>query len=85
MGLNKLYNALADGVHVDLTRLHDELDRHVAAAYGWPAGVENDDEKILIRLSKLNRAISSGKRPYAPFETSRAETTGLFGTSAGTE
>jgi len=85
VGLNKLYNALADGVHVDLTRLHDELDRHVAAAYGWPAGVENDDEKILIRLSKLNRAISSGKRPYAPFETSRAETTGLFGTSAGTE
>jgi restriction-modification enzyme MmeI-like protein len=36
-----------------LRRLHDELDRAVFAAYGWPADL--DDDELLTRLVALNR------------------------------
>jgi hypothetical protein len=36
-----------------LRRLHDELDRSVLAAYGWPADL--GDEDLLARLVSLNR------------------------------
>lgn len=36
-----------------LAELHDELDREVASAYGWP--VDLPDEELLIRLAALNR------------------------------
>jgi hypothetical protein len=37
-----------------LRELHDELDRAVAEAYGWPADLS--DEDILFRLVELNAA-----------------------------
>ena len=36
-----------------LRRLHDDLDRAVFAAYGWPADLSDDD--LLARLAALNR------------------------------
>ena len=36
-----------------LQRLHDDLDRAVLAAYGWPADIGDDD--LLTRLVNLNR------------------------------
>ncbi len=36
-----------------LRRLHDDLDRAVLAAYGWPADISDDD--LLTRLVDLNR------------------------------
>ena len=36
-----------------IRRLHDDLDRAVFAAYGWPADLSDDD--ILVRLRRLNR------------------------------
>jgi hypothetical protein len=36
-----------------LRRLHDDLDRAVFAAYGWPADLGEDD--LLVRLVALNR------------------------------
>jgi hypothetical protein len=36
-----------------LRRLHDELDRAVSAAYGWPADLRDDE--LLSRLVALNR------------------------------
>jgi len=45
--------AIHDGGLVTILRqLHDELDAAVADAYGWPANLP--DEKILVRLVKLN-------------------------------
>lgn len=41
-----------DGLVLILAELHDRLDRAVAAAYGWPA--ELDDEGALDRLVALN-------------------------------
>lgn len=37
-----------------LKNIHDRIDAEVAAAYGWPADL--DDEAILTRLVELNRA-----------------------------
>ncbi len=37
-----------------LAGLHDRLDAAVAAAYGWPADISEDD--ALARLLDLNRA-----------------------------
>jgi hypothetical protein len=36
-----------------LGRLHDDLDRAVFAAYGWPADLDDDD--LLVHLIDLNR------------------------------
>ncbi len=41
-----------DGLVTVLREIHDELDRLVAAAYGWPADISDDD--ILARLVDLN-------------------------------
>lgn len=43
-----------DGLVSTLVALHDRLDALVAAAYGWPAGL--DDQQILERLVALNAA-----------------------------
>ncbi len=37
IGLTRLYNEVEDGAYADLRKLHVQLDRAVAAAYGWPA------------------------------------------------
>lgn len=67
IGLTTLYNAVQEGAWADLKALHLELDRAVAACYGWPARVAQDDDEIVRRLTDLNRQIVSGEREYAPF------------------
>ncbi len=68
IGLTKLYNAVDEGAWTDLTALHRELDVAVAACYGWPASVAQDDREIVRRLTELNREITEGRRPYVPFD-----------------
>src|SRR5690349_13045591 len=41
-----------DGLVLILKELHDRLDAEVAAAYGWPADISDND--ILARLVALN-------------------------------
>jgi hypothetical protein len=41
------------GLVAVIRRLHDDLDRAVFAAYGWPADISDDD--LLARLVALNR------------------------------
>jgi hypothetical protein len=49
--LTNLYNARPAW----LANAHDQLDRAVWAAYGWPeAPAETDDQRILARLLELN-------------------------------
>lgn len=67
IGLTRLYNAVDDGAWTDLKDLHRELDVAVAASYGWPASVAQDDREIVRRLTELNRDISEGRREYTPF------------------
>ena len=42
-----------DGLVLILKELHDKLDEAVAAAYGWPADLSDND--ILVRLVALNQ------------------------------
>jgi hypothetical protein len=69
IGLTTLYNRMDDGAYADLKALHKTLDEAVAACYGWPKKVAQDDAALVARLSDLNRAIVTGERPYHPFET----------------
>ena len=68
IGLTKLYNQMDEGAWADLRALHRRLDEAVAAAYGWPASIAQDADETNRRLLELNRAITAGERPYAPFE-----------------
>ena len=47
------------GLVAVLREVHDELDRLVAAAYGWPADLSDDD--ILARLVDLNAERARGE------------------------
>lgn len=67
IGLTKLYNAMDEGAWTDLKDLHRQLDEAVAACYGWPASVAQDDVEIVRRLTALNAAIAQGVRSYEPF------------------
>lgn len=67
IGLTTLYNAMDDGAWADLKALHRQLDVAVAACYGWPAAVAQDDDELVRRLTQLNREITEGERPYDPF------------------
>jgi type II restriction/modification system DNA methylase subunit YeeA len=58
--LTKLYNQRPAW----LDHAHRELDAAVAAAYGWPA--ELSDEEILARLFELNQARARRPRVAAP-------------------
>lgn len=69
MGLTKLYNLMDEGGFTDLAALHKALDVAVAEAYGWPSSVAQDAAELVKRLTELNRQISTGERPYAPFST----------------
>jgi hypothetical protein len=69
LGLTRLYNLVDEGAYADLKALHRELDEAVAACYGWPRSVAQDDDEIVRRLLKLNQEIVSGDRPYAPFDS----------------
>lgn len=50
--LTALYNTRGTPAGVWLDNLHRELDTAVAAAYGWPSEISNDD--ALVRLLALN-------------------------------
>lgn len=67
IGLTTLYNAVDDGAYADLKVLHRRLDEAVAESYGWPKATGQDDAGIVVRLTELNRQISTGERAYAPF------------------
>jgi hypothetical protein len=55
--LTNLYNERLAGNVAWLDHAHRDLDAAVAAAYGWPADLT--DEQILERLFKLNQARAS--------------------------
>jgi hypothetical protein len=69
IGLTTLYNAMDDGAWADLTKLHRVLDESVAACYGWPKSVAQNDAEIVRRLTALNTEITQGRRTYNPFGT----------------
>lgn len=56
-----------DGAYADLKALHREVDEAIADCYGWPKSVAQDDAELVRRLLELNREITEGERPYAPF------------------
>ncbi|MEP6815527.1 MAG: hypothetical protein ABI873_08265 [Marmoricola sp.] len=39
----------------------------MAECYGWPRSAAQDPKELVRRLTELNRAITEGGRPYAPF------------------
>jgi len=67
IGLTKLYNECDEGAHTELRELHDQLDRAVGDAYGWPVSVLSDPVEITSRLLALNSAIAKGEQEYTPF------------------
>lgn len=67
IGLTKLYNECDEGAHKELRELHDQLDRAVSDAYGWPPSVLSDPVEITSRLLVLNAAIAAGEQEYTPF------------------
>lgn len=67
IGLTRLYNEVEEGAYADLRELHEQLDRAVAAAYGWPASVATDADESNRRLLELNLAIAAGEVEYDPF------------------
>ena len=67
IGLTTLYNAVEDGAWADLAALHRQLDVAVAAAYGWPAAVAQQDLELVQRLGKLNMVFASDPVAYQPF------------------
>jgi hypothetical protein len=71
IGLTKLYNLIDEGAYADLRSAQLELDEAVAAAYGWPKQVAQDEGEIVHRLLALNAEIAGGRRDYAPFGTAR--------------
>lgn len=68
-GLTTVYNAMDEGAYTDLAELHRRLDEAVAACYGWPASIAQDDTALVDRLRTLNQEIVEGNRTYAPFAT----------------
>ena len=67
IGLTKLYNLMDEGGVTDLKAAHAELDRAVAAAYGWDESIVSDDATILDALYELNAQIAAGSIEYSPF------------------
>ncbi len=68
IGLTTLYNRMDDGAFTDLRDLHKQLDDAVAACYGWPTSVAQDDAELVRRLTALNKEITTGMRSYDPFD-----------------
>ncbi|MHB1883482.1 MAG: DNA methyltransferase [Acidimicrobiales bacterium] len=68
VGLTRLYNTMDDGGYRELAALHAELDRVVAACYGWPAAICQDHGELVNRLAHRNAAVASGDdyEPFAP-------------------
>ena len=66
IGLTKVYNLMDEGGFVDLKRAHEELDRAVMDAYGWPVELLDSPTELLDRLYDLNEACSKDSS-YEPF------------------
>lgn len=77
LGLTKVYNLMDEGGFVELKRAHNELDRAVMDAYGWPVDLLEDPVQLLDRLYDLNEACSSDSS-YAPFPRSTDSTPSLL-------
>lgn len=67
IGLTTLYNAMDEGAWADLRALHRALDEAVAACYGWPKTVAQDDTELVRKLTALNRDVIEGRIVYEPF------------------
>jgi len=67
MGLTELYNRVEDGAYADLGKLHRTLDEAVAAAYGWPKKVAQNDDELVRRLGQLNSEYAMKPGSYHPF------------------
>ena len=61
--LTNLYNQRAKGEAAWLALAHERLDAAVAAAYGWPANLSDDE--ILSRLLELNLARAAAEQAPA--------------------
>ena len=61
--LTNLYNQRAKGEAAWLALAHEKLDAAVAAAYGWPANLSDDE--ILSRLLDLNLARAAAEQAPA--------------------
>ena len=66
-GLTEVYNLMDNGGYRGLAAAHLELDRAVAAAYGWPEHITDDPYELIPRLMELNSQIAEGKIEYDPF------------------
>jgi hypothetical protein len=62
--LTNLYNMRGTPEGTWLDNLHRTLDEAVAAAYGWPADLSDDE--ILSRLLELNRTRAASNEPLPP-------------------
>ncbi|MDA2954110.1 MAG: hypothetical protein O2976_05800 [Actinomycetota bacterium] len=67
-GPRTIYNQMDDGAFPDLQQAHADLDRAVAAAYGFPAELLDDEPALLDALFDLNEAATANP-DYAPFAT----------------
>ena len=67
--LTALYNTRGTPEGAWLDGLHQALDRAVAAAYGWPETIPDDD--VLASLLALNQVRSSSGAPPLPSDASR--------------
>lgn len=70
IGLTTLYNDVDEGAHRDLVALHRELEEAVAACYGLPKRVAQDDDALVGPLLALDVEIGAGGRSYDPFGAS---------------
>lgn len=66
-GLTRLYNQVDQGAYAEIQTLHDELDRMVVKAYGWPGSTASDADESNRLLLELNTAIATEDVPYSPF------------------
>lgn len=80
-GLTDVYNIVEDGGYPDLMVAHRDLDRAVAAAYGWPVSIAGDAYELIPRLLALNHEIDAGTIDYEPFEDRPARQDGEGATS----
>ncbi len=67
IGLTKLYNRVDDGAYTDLAQLHKTLDEAVAAAYGWPKRISQNDSELVAKLGQLNATYAELTDRYKPF------------------
>lgn len=67
LGLTTIYNRVDDGGYTDLLAAHRRLDVSVAAAYGWPVPIAQDDDALVERLVALNTSAADDPVAYHPF------------------